>query len=305
VSDNGLGYYFKKQFRVLELDALGIYTQTVYDQTEREIIEGPYQPTDYDGNTWDEIPFEFIGAENNDSYLDPIPLYDIAIINLAHYRDSCDVQESSFYCSQPTTFVHTNSAAFVDAYGKVNLGSRQLYVTTENSRAEMLQASPNNLARELMKDKEKQIAAIGARIIAESNTGRETAQGARIRFASANSALFTLTSNAELAVTAAVERICRFQGADPSQVIFQLNSQFYEEEADPNLIAQQILLMGQSVITKDDIRDYLRKTNLLQEARTNEILDNEGVTAPVPQAMNIDNNLKQQQPFEVDNGIQY
>lgn len=272
---DGFDYISRTQFRILELDAIGNYTVTVYNSSGVEILEGPYQPTDYNGNNWSYIPFEFVGSENNDSFVDPIPLYDIAIVNLAHYRDSCDVQESSFYCSQPTTFVHANGSNFSEAYGEVELGSRKLYVTGEGSGVTMIQADPNNLARELMKDKEKQIAAIGARIIAEAGSGRETAEGARIRFASANSSLYTITNNESLAIENAIKHVCRYQGCDSSNVLFKLNDQFYEETTDPNLVAQQILLLDRGVISKNDIRDYTRKTNMLSGSRTNEQIEAE------------------------------
>ncbi len=302
ITENGLGYIRRTQYRVLELDAQGIYTQTVYDESERHIIEGPYQPTDYDGNVWYEIPFQFIGSENNDSFIDNAPLYDIAIVNLAHYRDSCDVQESSFYCSQPTTFVHANGGAFAEAYGDVELGSKKLYVTGEGSSVTMVQANPNNLARELMKDKEKQIASIGARIISEPGGGRETAEGARIRFASANSALYTLTTNTSLGIETQLKKACKYQGANPNQVLFKLNDQFYEETADPNLITAQMLLVDRGVIAKNDIRDYARKTNLLLGSRTNEQIDSEATVAKIATVQSIDNRLLQQE--EGNNGNQ-
>ncbi len=302
ITDDGFDYIPKRQIRVLELDATSIYTVTVYDETETKIIEGPYQPTDYYGGYWNYIPFEFEGSENNDSFIDPIPLYDIAIVNLAHYRDSCDLQESSFYCSQPTTFVHANGQNFIDVYGEVELGSKKLYVTGEGSSVTMVQASPNNLAREIMKDKEKQIAAIGARIISEAGSTRETAEGARIRFASANSALYTLTMNISLAIENSIKHVCRYQGADPNQVLFRLNDQFYEETADPNLISQQILLMHEGVIAKNDIRGYARKTNLLADSRTDEQLEAEATPMQLTSEISVDNKLKQQ--VEENNGEQ-
>lgn len=295
LTDDGFNYIPRKQLRVLELDALNIYTITVYDETESKIIEGPYQPTDYNGNNWGYIPFEFEGAENNDSYIDLAPLYDIAIVNLAHYRDSCDLQESSFYCSQPTTFVHANGGEFADAYGEVELGSRKLYVTGVGSSVTMVQASPNNLAREIMKDKEKQIAAIGARIIAEPGQGRETAEAARIRFASANSALYTLTNNISIAIEASIKHVCRYQGTNPDEVVFKLNDQFYEETADPNLLAQQMLLMDKGVIAKNDIRSYARKTNLLVDSRTDEQLDSEATPVIIAPEQKVDNKLLQKE----------
>ena len=52
-----------------------------------------------------EIPFTFVGAQNNDPSIDESPLYDIAMINLGHYRNSADYEESVFWCGQAQPWI--------------------------------------------------------------------------------------------------------------------------------------------------------------------------------------------------------
>ena len=64
------------QFRVLHLDDDGLYVQYVYKIDEKgDINEGEQIiPLDANGNRLTEIPFTFVGSENNDYSVDEAPL---------------------------------------------------------------------------------------------------------------------------------------------------------------------------------------------------------------------------------------
>lgn len=270
LADDGFSWIERTQYRTLTLNAVGIYTITVYDDNNR-IIDGPYTPTDAEGNNWDYIPFRFIGSENNDPKLDTIPLYDIAVVNISHYRNSADQEESGFFSGQMTVFLHANGQV-EQTYGKIRMGARKVITCGEGSSVSTVQASPNTLIGQIMKDKQELVAAIGARFISPPG-GRETAEGARIRFGSANSGLYILTSNASLGIELALKDLCKYQDADPDEVLFNLNSQFYDETADPNLIAQQMVMIDKQVLSRNDVREYGRKTGFVDITRTNEEID--------------------------------
>ena len=51
------------------------------------------------------IPFTFIGATNNDHTIDDAPLLPLAELNIGHFRNSADNEESSFVVGQPTLFI--------------------------------------------------------------------------------------------------------------------------------------------------------------------------------------------------------
>ena len=48
------------------------------------------------------IPFSFVGADNNDATVDESPLYPLAQLNVAHYRNSADYEQSLFIVGQAT-----------------------------------------------------------------------------------------------------------------------------------------------------------------------------------------------------------
>mgnify|MGYP003402143258 FL=1 len=265
------------QYRVLRLNNDNVYTYQMYNQAAQAIGQ-EQQVTDYNGNPFDMIPFYFVGSENNDTSVDKQPLYDLALINLGHYRNSADYEESIFINGQPYLVVDVGEASqeeFLAANPSgIAFGSRKVLVLASGGTAQLLQANPNQLVAQAMKEKLEQAAKVGARLI-ESAGGRETAEAAKIRYGSQHASLYTLTSNMSWGGADAIRAACVFMGTDPTQVEYELNSDFYEQTADANLLAQQIMLLDRGIIAKDDIREYGRKTGFIEDNRTNEVLEAE------------------------------
>ncbi len=280
---DGFEWHQKIQYRVLELNDQQIYTSCLYD-IEGKLIEEETAPTKADGTFWNEIPFLFVGSENNDANIDQAPLYDLAVLNLGHYKNSADYEESIFITGQPTLFMRgtCDLTSFQSVYPNgIKFGSRAGYYLGENGGADLVQANPNQLADVAMLRKETQALAIGARLISPPG-GRETAEAARIRFSSQNSALFLITSNVSLAITKCLQWALEFTTTAKSPCNFLLNDQFYDDAADPNLIIASIQMLDRGIIAKDDMRDYARKTGIIDDERTNEELDAEAeVVSPL------------------------
>ncbi|GAF91396.1 unnamed protein product, partial [marine sediment metagenome] len=77
----------------------GVYQVTLWqnDSDDGLFIFDEFTPTKGDGSTWNEIPFSFVGAMDNNAEIDKAPLLDIINANLAHYRNSADYQDAVFY----------------------------------------------------------------------------------------------------------------------------------------------------------------------------------------------------------------
>ena len=186
---NDFEWELKDKYRLLKLDDEGNYFQAMYNE-EFELVDFVY-PLDINGNNIKEIPFSFIGSQDNNEEIDKASLYDLAVLNIGHYRNSADYEESVFVVGQPTIFVSGSWGIeeFKEALPQgIKFGSRAGYFLGEGGNASLVQANPNQLADEAMKSKLKQAAFIGARLIAEPG-GRETAEAARLRYSSQNSAL--------------------------------------------------------------------------------------------------------------------
>jgi len=269
------------QYRVLRLTEEG-YSQQIY----REDV--PYTNEIYpkmaDGSNWMEIPLVFVGSKNNDSTIDDAPLSDIAEINMAHFRNSADYEESCFLVGQPSLFLtHSLSYEQFQQYNPqgIKLGSRAGHVLGETGSANLLQADPNNLVMEAMKAKENQMVAIGARIITD-RADRETAEAARIRFASENSVLGDVVSNLSEALQKCVMWVGMFMGVDTNDAQFEINREFYDKNIDPQLIMSMVTLLDREIVSEQDIFDRLKSAGVVDPDRTlDDVREERGMASPI------------------------
>ncbi|WP_151796546.1 DUF4055 domain-containing protein [Acinetobacter soli] len=170
----------KEQYRVLRLEGVetGNYFYTVQIYTSDDDgnwAEGiKYTPTDYHGANWSYIPFSFCGAVDNSDDIDNAPLLELADLNLAHYRNSADVEESGFIVGQPTVCLPDVSHEQYEIIkkDKLSIGSRNGFPT----KVEIVQAEDNNLAKQLMTDKWEQMKEMGARLIEVGSANKTATQ---------------------------------------------------------------------------------------------------------------------------------
>jgi len=286
-SDDGFEYEECMYHRVLRL-VDGIYVQNLYDENNElmyqsygadangdQIIDPNIYPRKFDGSYWDNIPFVFIGSINNDETVDKAPLYDIAEVNISHYRNSADYEESSFLVGQPTPALAGLTQSWVDQNmsGGISFGSRSAILLPEGGNATLLQAGENQMPLKGMEMKEVQMVKIGTRII-QDQTGTETAEAAKIRFSGQNSKLGSIITNVETAFNKCFMWAMEFMGGTAEPSIY-VNREFYDASVDPQLLMAQIQLMDRGVIAQSDIRHLMRKANLIDSERTDEMIDDE------------------------------
>lgn len=291
VSEDGFETTVLDYHRVLLLKVIDnklTYVQNLYDEggnliseevgkdeNNKPIYNGDIIPKKSNGSTWDEIPFTFIGSDNNDATVDKAPLYDIAEINISHYRNSADYEESSFMVGQPTPWVSGLSQGWVDENYKdgISLGSRAGLMLPVDGAAGLMQAEANQMPLKGMEIKEQQMVMVGARII-QDNTGIETAEGAKIRFAGQNSKLGSIVVNVESAFIQCFKWANEFMGGTQEPKM-EINKELYDKSIDAQMVIAQIQLVDRSVIAKSDLQNYLRGAGLIKHDRTNEDIDGE------------------------------
>lgn len=265
----------KEQFRVLSLDSTG-YRQRVY---RGEDLVADIYPRMASGDYWQLIPFQFIGAVNNDEVPDNPLLLDIADLNIGHYRNSADLEESAFIVGQPMPHVDIGELATQDWKelnpNGIKWGSR-VGIQTKGGKLEVIQAEPNSLPKELMEQKEAQMLSIGARLI-EQRGGNETAEAVRARSGAENANLSTVADNVSDGMENCLEWAALFMtSADVhEQIRFRLNQEFYEQDADPQMVIARIQELDRGLIAKKDYRDWRRKTGGIAPDRTDEEIDDE------------------------------
>ncbi|MCR8589354.1 DUF4055 domain-containing protein, partial [Salmonella enterica subsp. enterica serovar Typhimurium] len=188
---------YGEQYRVLDIDTDGNYRQRLFrfdaeGGAQEDVVE--IYP-DLGESLRGVIPFTFIGATNNDATIDDAPLLPLAELNIGHYRNSADNEESSFVVGQPTLFIYPGENLTPQSFKEANpngikFGSRCGHNLGYGGSAQLIQAGENNLARQNMLDKEQQAIQIGAQLI--SPTQQITAQSARIQRGADTSVMATI-----------------------------------------------------------------------------------------------------------------
>lgn len=238
--------------------------QCVVEVHQDEIPVTSQVVKDSKGVPLDHIPFEFIGSENNDPDVDSPPFYNLAILNLAHYRNSADYEESCYLLGQPTLATSGLTQDWVDTNfaDGITLGARGAIPLPEGGKAELLQVEPNTLAFEAMGHKEQQMISIGAKILKPNSKVERKEAEIQIEAASSRSILMTIKTNLELAMLAAMKHAANFLGVDNKSIKLELNDNFDLQSMAPEQIRFLIELYKENTICFDEIRDNLLRSGL-------------------------------------------
>lgn len=256
------GMEFKPQFRVLRLRD-GVYTQQIY--TNDGANAGPeITPVDANGRTFDEIPFFPIGSETNTLRPTSPPAYDLAVINIAHYGNSADYEESIFTVGQPTLVLTGLTQEWVKSMfseGVVEVGSRAAVSMPVGGDAKLMQAEPNMIAKEGMEAKEAQMVALGARLV-KNDTTEKTATQSTYDQTNADSTLVNCAQNVNDGINEALEFAARFTNSNAEEIVFKLNTEFDLTKLTAEDIKSTIAAWQANAIVTSEMRQILQRAGL-------------------------------------------
>lgn len=260
-----------RELRMVPSDAGRICRVSLWKVQESGVAAGQPDevsfPRDADGNFLDHIPFYPVGADTNDWKIDTAPLYDIAILNLAHYRNSADYEESVYTVGQPTYVVSGLTQAWVDQNmkGKFKIGSRTMVPLPKEGKADILQPDPNTMAKEAMEQKEDQMVALGAKVIEQrqvSRTATETSGDAVVD----NSILAVCARNCNDAYRRALEDVARYLGVTlTDDHYYELNTDYDTRRMTAQERQQLVDEFVKGAITFEEMRYNFKRSGVAYE----------------------------------------
>jgi len=269
IGDDGFETEMRWQYRVLNLDQNSQYGVTLYRREgdthtgEYRVYRGRIIPKDADGLPFDRIPFFFAGSQNNDPKIDRPPFLDIAKVNVGHYRNSADYEESCFMVGQPTpVFMGLTEEWYREVLqGQILLGSRGSIALPEGADAKLLQPEPNTMPYEAMQHKEKQLVTLGARI-AETPDVMRTATEATLTAVEASSPLLSTALNVSIACKHALEVCARFVGADDSAIKVNIMTEASLQLLNAPERQQMREDFVAGLLTFEEVRENLRRAGV-------------------------------------------
>lgn len=278
--DDGFERKEAPQFRVLYLDENGQYKIDLYRESagftdydeNKSYKEKTFEvaqtitPTGPDGSPMTEIPFMFVGSENNDSNPDNPNFYDLADINIAHYRNSADYEESCFIVGQPTPSVTGLTETWYNDVleGKLNFGSNGGIPLPKGAKAELLQAQPNTMIKEAMDTKERQMVALGAKLVEQKQVQR-TAFETKVETVGETSILSSTTNNVNEAMLWALQKCAMLMGLGDVTVEYSLNTDFDISKSTPEERTQIIDSWMKGSISWTEMRNGLKRAGIATE----------------------------------------
>lgn len=268
ISDDGFEIKRGRCKRVLSLDAENLYVvdewRPVNDDPEQGWVKQPsVMPTDASGKRLGYIPFSFVGSQNNDSNVDRPPMYDMAVLNMAHYHNSADYEDSVYMVGQPTPYFSGLTKDWVDNVlkGTIQLGSRGAVPLPEGGEAGLIQAEPNSMVKEAMDKKEQQMIAIGAQLVEDKQVQRTLGE-AKMESAMINSTLTSCAVNVSQAMEQCIKWACDFYGEDSTNVVYKLSTDFAIQKMAPQDRAQLIAEWQGGAISWSEMRSQLRQSGI-------------------------------------------
>ena len=213
------------------------------------------------------IPFAFVGAANNDPHPDQSPLLDLANLNLSHYRNSADFEESAFLMGQPQLVVTGATEEWKQAVGTIQFGSRSALIAPPEGDMKLLQVAPNTLAKEAMLDKERMMAMLGARLMAPGEAVKTATQSAAETKAG-YSVLSSVSDNVSDGYTRVLRWAETWTSGGASTASFAIDTRFNDLTLDANAIRETVSAWQAGLVPQSDAVALLQRLGVIDQGKT-------------------------------------
>jgi hypothetical protein len=227
------------------------------------------------------IPFLLVGARNNDTQIDKAPLYDLARLNVAHYRNSADYEDSVFYNGQAQPYIAGLTEEWRDHLEKsekMYVGARSPLLLPSGGSFGFAQPGANTLVREAMDQKEKQMVALGARVLDPDAIATTATQNENDR-EGATSALSLSVSNVNEAYQQCVRWCADYHSHtltdDQALGAYKISQDFSRRKIDPSVLQALVSAWQAGAYSKIDVRAFLREEGVIAAERTDEQIDDD------------------------------
>jgi len=224
--------YTAQQYRVLDIDENGNYRQRLYrfDRTDSLVGEVENFYPQLRNVPKGEIPFTFVGASNNDSTVDDVPLLPLADIQIGHFSNSADNEEMLHTLAQAMLIIAPGENISPEQWLALNpngvlYGSRRGLNVGSGGSALLLQMQESTALQAALTAKEQQAIQIGAQLITPSQ--QITAESARLQRGADTSVMATIARNVSKAYEDCLKWVAQMMGLPDKGIEFKLNMEFF------------------------------------------------------------------------------
>lgn len=244
------------------------------------------QPTDASGTPWQIIPFIFVGSESNTPSVNQPPMKELAHINIGHYRNSADWEDTVWFAGQVQPWMSGITQQHVDLMknNDMYVGSRNLIGVPAGEQFAIAAAPANPMARQAMVDKIELMIGLGARFLTPGSAVKTATQaGGELQMQ--HSVLSLIASNISEAYTQCIKWCGIFNGSDTKDIEYTISQDFVKVEASAQMLQQMVAGWMQGAIPSSDLFQWMRKNEIIDSEKTDEQINEElagsGITPPI------------------------
>ncbi len=229
--DDPYDYQEVVRYRELYLDENGLYAVRLWQegkQNQFDVVE-MFEPT-IRGSRLDYIPFVFANTKTTTPDVEEPTLFNIAEINISHFRTSADIEHCAHFTALPQPWL---SGDLKEETSSLPIGTYEVWQLEEGAKVGYLEFNGNGIKslQEIAKSKEEAMIALGASLL-QGKKGVESAEALRIRQGSESSTLVQLTTSIESAMQQVLTLFYRWLGNE-TEVEFVLNKDFTNIKLSP------------------------------------------------------------------------
>lgn len=247
-------------YRELFLDDEGVYNVRLWEQSSDKTwkVVDEFIPN-FRGQTLNYIPFEFINPFDTTPEVHNPVLYNLAQLNISHFRTSVDLEHVAHYSALPTPWIAGEFASGGEEVEtqEVLIGSETVWQLTPESKVGFLEftgISIDSLA-DIMSHKEEQMLNIGIRLLSDKK-GVESADSLKIRSNSENATLLGMVFALESAIMESLRTI-NFWSNIKTEPLFEMSKDFTEITLSDSDIKIQLELLNDNKISMETFLENL------------------------------------------------
>lgn len=259
------------QYRVLDLDEGSTYRVRLYrkenEEAEFELYEEPTYPT-INGKKLDFIPCFFLTKKGISPDLDYPLMNDVADLNIGHYINSADYENSLNITGSPTPVV-CGLEEDPDTEFELSLGPNRVLLLSADGQAFFMEyqgQGPDAIANAMDK-KVDALSVIAGRMLQNDPKGIESAETASIHRAGEQGQLASMATSLAEAYEYILNIMASWMGIS-GEITVQFNTDYNPKSIDPQLLGNLNDAKQAGLISLDTYFYNLQKGEMIPEGKT-------------------------------------
>jgi len=262
----------KTFYRVLHL-VEGVYTQTIFEEvaegTAKTFIQGDIVQPRIKGKALSSIPFIPITPTSLEITPAKSPLYDLADVNLTHFKTNVDYYHGMHFTALPTGW---GAGVQMKDGDSIALGGSKFHLfDNPQAKLEFLEFKGDGLGTLEREKKELKstMTILGANLLTSDKNVAEAENTVAMRSAGERATLVSIANTCSRGIKSALDIMAEWLGTS-GEVSYKLNTDYQLTEMNPQMIKALVETWQMGGLSQEDIFLQFQKGEIVSETENYE-----------------------------------